>query len=273
MAAIQISPQPRTAVTLCLRLFPEARTSLSPPCPGPGSLPSQTSPNCPAPSLFSILRDSRGISQASFSQGFWGLEDTQGTVSFWQSPSLPSGTEPLVSRGWSAPSQARASPWKPPCLVLGIGLIFQTVPSPSAHLGDIPKRIGEMPPLPSCSTDLRLQENPKQLFIQGGSGKPQQPPRLQCSLERASREPGRHWEAAWAGLTLVVGHQLLQGVESAPWGDVEAPAVQGPDLVMLHRVPVLGVVVSHGQRVAPWKGGRETPQELAQRLTIPCQHP
>lgn len=100
MVIIQISPLPWVAFPLCLRLFLKARTSLSPPSPphsGPGSLPIQTSPNCPAPSFFSSLRDSRGISQASFSQGFWGLEDMQGTVSFWQSPSLTSGIESLIS--------------------------------------------------------------------------------------------------------------------------------------------------------------------------------
>lgn len=86
---------------------PKQMTSLSPPCilhPILGSLPIQTSPNCPAPSLFSSLRDSRGISQASFSHGFWGLEDRQGTDSFWHSPSFPSETE---SRGhlWAVSSQ------------------------------------------------------------------------------------------------------------------------------------------------------------------------
>lgn len=35
--------------------------------------PIQTSPNCPAPSFFTNLMDSRGISQASLSQGFCGL--------------------------------------------------------------------------------------------------------------------------------------------------------------------------------------------------------
>lgn len=35
--------------------------------------PIQTSPNCPAPSLFTSLMDSRGISQASLSHGFCGL--------------------------------------------------------------------------------------------------------------------------------------------------------------------------------------------------------
>lgn len=113
------------AFPLCLRLFLKAMISLSSPSlppPVPGSLPIQTSPNCPAPSFFSSLRDSRGISQASFSHGFCGLEDTQGTVSFWQSPSLPSGTEPLVSRGQPALSQPalsqpETSPRRPPCLV------------------------------------------------------------------------------------------------------------------------------------------------------------
>lgn len=41
---------------------------------------------------------------------------------------------------------------------------------------DIPKRAehDEMPPLPSCSIGLRVQENPKQLFVWGGSGRAQQ---------------------------------------------------------------------------------------------------
>lgn len=68
-------------------------------------LPIHTSPNCPAPSFFSIWRDSRGISQASFSHGFWGLGDTHGTDSFWQSPSFPSETKCPVSR-WYIPQRA-----------------------------------------------------------------------------------------------------------------------------------------------------------------------
>lgn len=125
-----------------------------PPPSGPGSLPIQTSPNCPAPSFFSSLRDSRGISQASFSHGFWGLEDTQGTVSFWQSPSLPSETELLVSRGWPALSQPEASPQMPPCLGQCTWPVFQGV----AMIGDIPKRADhdDMPPLPSFSVGLRF---------------------------------------------------------------------------------------------------------------------
>ena len=59
-------------------------------------------------------------------------------------------------------------------------------------------------------------------------------------------------------LTLIVGHQFLQAAEGAPGRDVETPIVQRADLVMFHRVPVLGVVVSHGQRVAPCVGQRET---------------
>lgn len=58
-----------------------------------------------------------------------------------------------------------------------------------------------------------------------------------------------------------MGHQLLQGVEGVPWGDVEAPIVQGPDLIMFHCIPVLGVIVSHGQRVAPCIGQRDAAQE------------
>lgn len=151
------------AFPLCLGLFLKAMISLlspSPPTPGPGSLPIQTSPNCPAPSFFSSLRDSRGISQASFSHGFCGLGDTQGTVSFWQSPSLPSGTEPLVSRGQPALSQPEASPWRPPCLVHCIRPMFYQ----AAIIRDIPKRAGhnKMPPPPFCSIGLRFQENPKQ---------------------------------------------------------------------------------------------------------------
>lgn len=109
---------PWLAFPLCLRQFLEAMSFVSPlfPSPsGPGSLPIQTSPNCPAPSFFSSLRDSRGISQASFSHGFWGLGDTQGTVSFWQSPSLPSGTKTPVTHGQPALSYLEASPQRPPC--------------------------------------------------------------------------------------------------------------------------------------------------------------
>ena len=125
---IQISPLPWVAFPFGLGLFLEARTSLSPissPGFGPGSLPIQTSPNCPAPSFFSILRDSRGISQASFSQGFWGLEDMQGTVSFWQSPSLASGTEPPGQPRAGSPKPASGFPSRPPFLVHCIWPLFQ----------------------------------------------------------------------------------------------------------------------------------------------------
>lgn len=119
MVIIQISPSTVGGIPTLSRAVPGSddlpAPSLPPPS-GPGSLPIQTSPNCPAPSFFSSSRDSRGISQASFSHGFWGLEDTQGTVSFWQSPSLPSGSELLVSRGQPALGQPEASPQRLPCL-------------------------------------------------------------------------------------------------------------------------------------------------------------
>lgn len=51
------------------------------------SSPIQTSPNWPAPSFFSSFSDDLGISQASFSQGFSGLELKHGFVSVWQRPS------------------------------------------------------------------------------------------------------------------------------------------------------------------------------------------
>ena len=54
--------------------------------------------------------------------------------------------------------------------------------------------------------------------------------------------------------------QLVQAGKSDAGRDVEAAFVQVTDLVMFHRVPVLGVVVSHGQRVAPCVGQRETTQ-------------
>ena len=53
--------------------------------------PIQTSPNCPAPSLFSSLSDDRGISHASFSHGFSGLGLRHGLVRVWQRPSPCSG--------------------------------------------------------------------------------------------------------------------------------------------------------------------------------------
>lgn len=64
-----------------------------------------------------------------------------------------------------------------------------------------------------------------------------------------------------AGLTFVVVYQFLKVAEGAPWGDVEAPTVQGPDLVMLHCVSLLGIIVSNGQGVAPYMGPKETPQK------------
>lgn len=56
------------------------------------------------------------------------------------------------------------------------------------------------------------------------------------------------------GLTLVVLDQLLQRVEAAPWGDVEAAAVQRPDLVMLHAASLQGVPIPHRQGVAACSG-------------------
>lgn len=50
-------------------------------------LPIQTSPNWPAPSRLSILRDDLGISQASFSHGFSGLGLRHALVRVWQRPS------------------------------------------------------------------------------------------------------------------------------------------------------------------------------------------
>jgi len=57
------------------------------------------------------------------------------------------------------------------------------------------------------------------------------------------------------GLTSVVLHQLLQCVEAAARGDVEAAAIQRPDLVMLHRAALQLVPVPHRQRVAACPGG------------------
>lgn len=53
--------------------------------------PIQTSPNCPAPSFFTILIESLEISQASLSHGFWALGFTQGRSSLRHSPSALSG--------------------------------------------------------------------------------------------------------------------------------------------------------------------------------------
>lgn len=55
------------------------------------NLPIQTSPNCPAPSFFTNLIDSRGISHASLSHGFWGLGLIQAFSNFLHRPSDCSG--------------------------------------------------------------------------------------------------------------------------------------------------------------------------------------
>lgn len=194
MAIIQISPSALGDIPSLSQAVPGSNDfslfSLPPPS-GPRSLPIQTSPNCPAPSFFSSLRDSRGISQASFSHGFWGLEDTQGTVSFWQSPSLPSATELPVSRGQPALSQPEASPQRPPRLVHCVWPTFQWV----AMIRDIPKRAEhtEMPPLPSFSTGLRFQESPKQLFREGQK-ELSRPRRTQCTVTQI---PGRQIHPGW----------------------------------------------------------------------------
>lgn len=57
-----------------------------------------------------------------------------------------------------------------------------------------------------------------------------------------------------------MGHKFLKAAEGAPRGDVEASTVQGPDLIMLHCVPVLGVIVSNRQRVTPCISSREAHQ-------------
>lgn len=49
--------------------------------------PIQTSPNCPAPSFCSSLRDSLGISHSSCHQGFCGALDWHGFTSFVHKPS------------------------------------------------------------------------------------------------------------------------------------------------------------------------------------------
>lgn len=51
------------------------------------NLPIQTSPNWPAPSFFTNLIDSRGISHASLSHGFWGLGLIQAFSNFLHKPS------------------------------------------------------------------------------------------------------------------------------------------------------------------------------------------
>lgn len=67
------------------------------------------------------------------------------------------------------------------------------------------------------------------------------------------------WEggAGTPGLTLVVLDQLLQRVEVVSWGDVEATAVQSPDLVMLHCPSPQLVPIPHRERVRAWAGRDE----------------
>lgn len=131
-----------------------------------------------------------------------------------------------------------------------------------------------MPPLPSCSIGLRFQENPKQLFVWGGSGIAQRASKAVHTLNQGSGDslpspPSPVGIQPWARLTFVVGHHFLQGAKGAPWGDIEAPIIQGPDLIMLHCIPMLGVVVSHGQRVAPCVGQRKTAQARDLRGLLP----
>lgn len=189
----QISPSTLGGIPTLSRAFP-GRDALPapsfPPLSGLGSLPIQTSPNCPAPSFFSSSRDSRGISQASFSHGFWGLADTQGTVSFWQSPSLPSGTELRVSEsGQLSASQRlplRGSPARLAALATAPGGCHDQGHSQRAEHD-------QMPPLPFSSTGLGFQENPQQLF--GESQKElSRPQRAQCTMTRV---PGRQVHPAW----------------------------------------------------------------------------
>lgn len=55
-----------------------------------------------------------------------------------------------------------------------------------------------------------------------------------------------------AKLTAIVIDQMLQGAELRARGDVEAAAVQLPDLVVLHVQPFGVVVVQHRQAVGTW---------------------
>lgn len=60
---------------------------------------------------------------------------------------------------------------------------------------------------------------------------------------------GRRRRARARRLTAVVVDQVLQAAELRARGDVEAAAVQLPDLVVLHVQPFGVVVVQHGQTV------------------------
>lgn len=69
--------------------------------------PIQTSPNCPAPSLRSSFRDSRGISHSSCHQGFCGALDWHGFISFVHNPS--------ASPGWQrGETGLKLFRWRPP---------------------------------------------------------------------------------------------------------------------------------------------------------------
>lgn len=67
--------------------------------------------------------------------------------------------------------------------------------------------------------------------------------------------------AGWGGvkagrLTAVVHDQLLQTSELRARGDVEATAVQLPDLVVLHIQAFGVVIVQHRQTIGPCKKGQ-----------------
>lgn len=59
-----------------------------------------------------------------------------------------------------------------------------------------------------------------------------------------------------AKLTAVVIDEVLQAAELRARGDVEAAAVQLPDLVVLHVQPFGVVIVQHGQTVSTWRQGQ-----------------
>lgn len=54
-------------------------------------------------------------------------------------------------------------------------------------------------------------------------------------------------------LTAVVIDEMLQAAELRARRDVEAAAVQLPDLVVLHVQPFGVVIVQHGQAVGTWR--------------------
>ncbi len=155
------------------------------------SLPIQTSPKQPCPSLRSRRRDSLGISQASLAKPWvWGFSTGQISVRLWHSPSACSVEHKKGQRMWSS--------FLPD---------HRIITSNNSH-----------------SVGLLKQ------------------------MQHATWE-NKDYRGTETEPTAIVIDKLLQVAELCAWCDVEASAVELPDLIVLHIQPFGVVIVQYRQTV------------------------